>query len=70
MEYVVRNKSGRITHYLKKTQLITGKWAISTKSFTDRHYITNINLPIFGTAIEAEAWLVRHYDREYTMNGD
>lgn len=37
MEYVVRNKSGRITHYLKKTQLITGEWAISTKSFTDRH---------------------------------
>lgn len=63
MEYVVRNKSGRITHYLKKTQLITGKWAISTKLFTDRHYITNINLPIFETPIEAEVWLVRHYTK-------
>ena len=63
MEYIVRNKSGRITHYLKRTQLVTGKWAISTKSFMDKHYITNINLPIFETPIEAEIWLARHYTK-------
>lgn len=63
MGYIIRNKSGRITHYLKKTQLITGKWAISTKAFKDKNYITNINLPIFETPMEAEIWLARYYSK-------
>lgn len=70
MEYVIRNKSGRIIHYLKKTQLVTGEWAISTKSFSDKHFVTNINLPIFETALEAERWLIRHYDKEYNKSED
>lgn len=54
--------SNRISHYLRASQLITGRWAIETKIFNQNDWYININLPDFDTEEIADKWLQENYE--------
>ena len=72
MIYAKRFKtSGRISHYFKICQLVTGKYGISTCKFnaycgpdTD-NFIWNISLPLFDTQEKAEKYLKDNYEEVF-----
>lgn len=55
--YIKRFKNGKISHYLRATQIITGKFAIETRNFNKSDFVVNMNYPMFDTLEDAEKYL-------------
>lgn len=55
--YIKRFKTGKVSHYLRPVQLITGRWAIETKIYNKSDFVVNMNYPVFDTFEDADKYL-------------
>lgn len=62
--YFNRLQSGKKVTFLRVCQIITGKYAIETRNYKDRSFVVNVNLPMFDTQEQAEAYLADNYELE------
>ena len=61
--YIDRFKSGRISHYLKPVETITGKYAIATSNLHPDTFICNMNYPLFSNREDAEKFLSERFEK-------
>lgn len=61
--YIKRFKSGRISHYLKSVEIITGKYAIETSNLHPDNFICNMNYPLFNSLLDAENYLSERFEK-------
>ena len=55
--FINRFQNGKIKHFLRPVQIITGKYAIETRNYNKPDFVVNMNYPLFDTLEDAENYL-------------
>lgn len=58
-----RLSSGKISHYLRPMQLVTGRYAIATSNIYPDNFTMNMNYPIFNSEKEVKEYLDLNFEK-------